>query len=53
VLVVLIIQHKMGMRRIVLPSVACLTTQYLTNGTVLGKKILNVKCFFDFLSNFV
>jgi hypothetical protein len=45
VLVVLIIQHKMDMRRVILPSVACLTTQYLTNGTILGEKILNVKCF--------
>jgi hypothetical protein len=46
--VALVIQHAMRKRHIVLPSVACPAVQYfphyLTNGTLLGGKLQNIKC---------
>ena len=49
--VVLLIQHEMRMRRIficVLPSLYKLFPNYLINGTILEKKLLNTKCIFWF-----
>jgi hypothetical protein len=51
--VVLVIQHALRMRRIILSSVSCPALQhvfphYLINGTVLEKKLLNTKCVFWF-----
>jgi hypothetical protein len=49
--VALVIQHAKRMRCIILSSVACLTipfffSVYLINGTIFGKKLLNIKCVF-------
>jgi hypothetical protein len=48
VFVTLVIQHAMRMRRIILWPVWLyhIFTQYLINGTILGKKLLNIKCVF-------
>ena len=48
--VALVIRHAKSMRSIILSSVACLAlpyfSTYLINGTILGKKLLNIKCVF-------
>jgi len=46
----LVIQHLTRMRRIILSSVACLSLNifphFLINGTIIGKKLPNIKCVF-------
>jgi len=50
VFVALGMQHAMSMRHILSLPVTCLAVQYfphyLINGTILGKKLLNIKCVF-------
>jgi len=50
--VALVIQHAKCMYPIILSSVACLAVPYfyiyLTNSTIIGKKLLNIKCVFSF-----
>jgi hypothetical protein len=50
--VALVIQHIKRMRRTVLSSAVCLALPYflyyLINGTIFGKKLLNIKCVFLF-----
>ena len=56
--VALVIQHAKGMRRVILSSwplwLYRMFLHYLINGTIFErkKKLLNIKCVFDFLYNF-
>ena len=47
------IQHAKRMSRIILSPVACPTVpRYLINGKIVGNKLLDMKCAFEFLYNF-
>ena len=51
IFVALVIQHAKRIRPIILSSVPCLARPhfsplYLTNGTILGEKLLDIKCIF-------
>jgi hypothetical protein len=54
VCVALVIQNVQRMCCIILSSVACLyrIRHYLTNGSIFGKKLLNIKCVVCFLCKF-
>jgi hypothetical protein len=54
--VALVIQHAIRMRRIVLSSVSCLAVRYISHysihSTILGGKLLNMKCVLIFCDAF-
>ena len=57
VFVTLVIQHSKRLIRIVLLTVTCLAynilQHYLINGTIFGKRLLNIKCVLIFSTNLV
>ena len=50
----LVIQHAKRVRHIILSLVACLAVPYFSTlcGTTFGRKLLNVKCVFDYFYSF-